>query len=48
METINFKVGLIATQWRTMLSAELSEDMQYCRSTTIPQPHSDIVYVESI
>jgi hypothetical protein len=34
METLNYKVCLVGTSWRTILRDGLSEDLQYCLSTT--------------
>jgi len=34
METLNYNVCLVGTPWRTLLRDGLSEDLQYCLSTT--------------
>jgi hypothetical protein len=38
METLNYKVGLVGTPWRTLLRDRLSEDLQYRQSTTKREP----------
>jgi len=48
MESLNYKVCLVGTPWRTLLRDGLSEDLQYRLSTTKREPRNDIDYVESI
>jgi len=48
METLNYKVCLVGTPWRTLLRDGLSEHLQYHLSTTKQEPRNDIDYVESI
>jgi hypothetical protein len=44
METHNYKVCLVGTPWRTLLRDGLSDDLQYCLSTTKREPRNYIDY----
>jgi hypothetical protein len=48
METFNYKVCLVGTLWRTMLTDGHSEDLQHCLPTTNQEPRNDIVYADSV
>jgi len=48
METLNYKVYLVGTPWRTLLRDGLPEDHQYRLSTTKREPRNDIDYGESV
>jgi hypothetical protein len=48
METLNYKVCLVGTPWRTLLGDGLSGDLQYRLSTTKQEPGNNIDYVESV
>jgi len=48
METLNYKVCLIGTTWRTWFRDAPSENHQYRQSTTKREPWNDINYVDSV
>ena len=47
METLNYKVCLVGTPWRTLLRDGLSEDVQCRLSTAKREPRNDIDHVQS-
>jgi hypothetical protein len=48
METLNYKVCLVGTPWRTLFRDGLSEDLQYQLSTTKREPQNDLDHVEIV
>jgi len=40
-ETLTYTIRLVGTPWRTLLRDGLSEDLQYCLSTTQRHPQTD-------
>jgi hypothetical protein len=47
METLNYKVWLVETPWRTLLGDGLSEDLQYRLSTAKREPRNDVDNADS-
>jgi len=48
METLNFKICLVGTPWRTLLRDGLSEDLSCCLATTKWQPRNSIDCVNNV